>query len=107
MAKVTALHLTEWNFKNEIAEIRHVGPMAQDFHAAFQLNGSDDKHISVIDEAGVALVAIQGLNQKLEAEAKEKDAEIENLKAKAGQVDSLQKQLNELKQTVQLLAQKK
>jgi hypothetical protein len=81
--------------------------MAQDFHAAFQLNGSDDKHISVIDEAGVALVAIQGLNQKLEAEAKEKDAEIENLKAKAGQVDSLQKQLNELKQTVQLLAQKK
>jgi hypothetical protein len=42
--------------------------MAQDFHAAFGLNGSDDKHISTVDESGVALAAIQGLNQKLEKE---------------------------------------
>jgi regulator of replication initiation timing len=40
--------------------------MAQDFQAAFGLDGADDKHISVVDEGGVALAAIQGLNQKLE-----------------------------------------
>jgi hypothetical protein len=50
--------------------------MAQDFHAAFGLNGADDKHISVVDEGGVALAAIQGLNQKLD----EKAAEIQTLK---------------------------
>jgi hypothetical protein len=40
--------------------------MAQDFHAAFGLNGADDKHIATVDADGVALAAIQGLNQKLE-----------------------------------------
>jgi len=32
--------------------------MAQDFRAAFDL-GEDDKHISTIDEGGVALAAVQ------------------------------------------------
>jgi hypothetical protein len=40
--------------------------VAQDFHAAFSLNGTNDTHISSVDEAGVALAAIQGLNQKVE-----------------------------------------
>ena len=103
LAKVAALPLTEWNYKNDPAGTRHLGPMAQDFQTAFQLNGGDDKHISVVDESGVALAAIQGLNQKLD----EKDAEIEKLKAKADKVDSLEKQLNELKEMVQALAEKK
>jgi capsule polysaccharide export protein KpsE/RkpR len=54
------------------AEGRHVGPMAQDFHAAFGLNGADDTHINLADAAGVSLVAIQELNKRL----KEKDAQI-------------------------------
>ena len=46
---------------------------------AFAL-GSDDKHISVVDEGGVALAAIQGLNEKLEkrnAELEAKNAALE------------------------------
>jgi hypothetical protein len=66
LAKVAALPLSEWNYKLEGAGRRHVGPMAQDFQAAFGLNGGDDKHISVVDETGVALAAIQGLNAKSE-----------------------------------------
>ena len=46
---------------------RHLSPMAQDFHAAFGLNGTDDKHIATVDEGGVALAAIQGLNEKVES----------------------------------------
>ena len=65
LAKVTALPVTEWNYKSDDAAQKHIGPMAQDFQAAFQLS-ADDKHISVVDEGGVALAAIQGLNQKLE-----------------------------------------
>ena len=41
--------------------------MAQDFHAAFSL-GADDKHIATVDADGVALTAIQGLNQKMASE---------------------------------------
>ena len=53
--------------------------MAQDFHAAFGLNGADDKHISMVDEGGVALAAIQGLNQKVEEKRR---AKIQELKLK-------------------------
>jgi len=93
LAKVSAMPVTEWNYKSDPAGTKHIGPMAQDFHAAFGLNGGDDTHISVIDEGGVALAAIQGLNQKLN----EKDAEIEKLK----------KQLDDLTATVKLLAARK
>ena len=71
LEKVAALPITRWNYKQDSSSIAHVGPMAQDFHAAFGLNGGDDKHISVVDAQGVALAAIQGLNQKLEAEKAE------------------------------------
>jgi len=75
--KVAALPITEWNFKNESA-IRHIGPMAQDFYAAFSV-GMDDKHIATVDEGGVALAAIQGLNQKLESENAELKRRLEVL----------------------------
>ena len=37
LAKVSSLPITEWNFKTS-TDVRHIGPMAQDFHAAFGLN---------------------------------------------------------------------
>ena len=66
--------------------------MAQDFHAAFGLNGADDKHIATVDEEGVALAAIQGLNQKVEeqqAELKQKETEITDLKARLEKLEQL------------------
>jgi hypothetical protein len=108
LEKVAAMPVTRWHYTNSAAT-PHIGPMAQDFYAAFGL-GEDDKHITTIDEGGVALAAIQGLDQKLEetrSESKATDAEIEELKAKADKVDALEKQVNELKQMVQLLAEKK
>jgi trimeric autotransporter adhesin len=89
--KVAALPITQWKFKTDKG-VQHIGPMAQDFKAAFNL-GTDDKHIAVVDEGGVALAAIQGLNQKLN----EKNAEIQELK----------QSVEELKKLVQSLAGKK
>ena len=97
LAKVAALPISEWNFKTEPADQRHLGPMAQDFHAAFGLNGQDDKHISTVDESGIALAAIQGLNEKLEAQ------KAENVKLKQ-QNDSLTERFNELEAMVKKLA---
>ena len=75
LEKVSALPITEWKYKVEADGTRHLGPVAQDFHAAFGLNGSDDTHIATVDEGGVALAAIQGLNQKLE-ETRAENAEL-------------------------------
>ncbi len=100
LEKVTALPLARWNYK-AVPGAEHIGPVAQDFHAAFGLNGADDKHIATVDADGVALAAIQGLNQKLEqthAELKRRDAENAELKNELDQlkhlVGSLAAQLN-------------
>jgi hypothetical protein len=98
--KVASLPVTQWNFKGEQKEVQHIGPMAQDFHAAFGLDGTEDKRISLTDEGGVALAAIQGLNQKLD----EKDAEINTLKQ---QNDLLTQRLNALESAVKQLATQK
>jgi hypothetical protein len=58
--KVATLPIERWSYKSERG-VRHVGPMAQDFYAAFGV-GADDKHITSIDEDGVALAAIKALH---------------------------------------------
>ncbi|MFN2120738.1 MAG: tail fiber domain-containing protein, partial [Anaerolineales bacterium] len=77
LAKVAALPIHQWNFKTD-ADTTHLGPMAQDFYAAFQV-GPDDKHIATVDADGVALAAIQGLNAKLERENAGLKARLEKL----------------------------
>jgi len=71
------LPISQWSFKGD-PQITHLGPMAQDFHAAFGL-GTDDRHIATVDADGVALAAIQGLNQKLERENAKLKARLEKL----------------------------
>jgi hypothetical protein len=78
LARVLELPLSEWSYRSSLGE-RHIGPMAQDFHAAFGLNGKDDTGIAMVDADGVALAAIQGLNIKLEAELAAQSARIEAL----------------------------
>jgi hypothetical protein len=80
LAKVAALPVTRWNFKTE-AGVEHIGPMAQDFHAAFGL-GQNDITISPSDKSGVALAAIQGLYQLVQEQRallEEQRKRIENL----------------------------
>jgi len=95
--KVLALPITEWSYKAEAQTTRHIGPMAQDFHAAFGLNGDDDKHISTVDENGVALAAIQGLNQKTDLENAALREQIAALKL---QNQSLEQRLEKLEQLI-------
>jgi hypothetical protein len=89
LAKVAALPVTQWNYKTDSQGVRHIGPMAQDFQAAFGLAGGDDTHISVVDEGGVALAAIQGLNEKLETQIKDKDAQIQSLQQRLERLERL------------------
>ena len=83
LRRITSLPIETWSYKQENAAIRHMGPMAQDFHQAFAL-GDDDKHISTVDSEGVALAAIQALYRLVQ----EKDRQIQKL---TQEVDSLQR----------------
>lgn len=74
-----SMPILSWNYKEDPSSNRHIGPTAQDFQAAFGLNGDDDIHISGIDLQGVALAAIQGLNEKLQAENAELNTKLANL----------------------------
>ena len=69
LAKVAALPLQSWHYTNAPGT-QHIGPMAQDFQAAFGL-GSDDKTIPTVDADGVSLAAIQGLNEIAKSQAAE------------------------------------
>lgn len=88
LAKVAALPMTEWQYKTTPG-LTHLGPMAQDFHAAFGLNGSDDKHIATVDEGGVALAAIQGLDAKVNDRVKALEAENADLKARLEKLEQI------------------
>lgn len=69
--KLAAVPIEQWHYKWESdSETRNIGPMAQDFKAAFY-PGRDDKGISTLEFDGVELAAIQGLNRKLEDRSKE------------------------------------
>lgn len=63
LEQVARMPVSTWNFKSEDAEVRHMGPTAQDFKEAFGL-GADDVSIATVDADGVALAAIQGLHQR-------------------------------------------
>lgn len=82
LEKLAALPVTEWNLVSQDPSIRHLGPMAQDFHAAFGL-GEDDLHISSSDADGVAFAAIQGLYHLV----RERDDRIAELEARLAAVE--------------------
>ncbi|MHC4845973.1 MAG: tail fiber domain-containing protein [Planctomycetota bacterium] len=85
---VAALPITTWNYKANDDAVRHMGPMAQDFHAAFGL-GASETMIETIDPDGVALAAIPGLHEAgtdRDAEIAALRAELEALKARLGEL---------------------
>ena len=65
LESVAALPISTWRYLWEPEEVRHVGPMAQDWHAAFGFN-QDDTAIPVVDGLGVALVCVQALHRRVE-----------------------------------------
>ena len=88
LARVATLPISEWSYTTERG-VRHVGPMAQDFFAAFNV-GEDNRHITSIDEDGVALAAIKALD----ALAKQRDlATKAALARKDAQIGSLQAEM--------------
>lgn len=94
LEKVVSLPVTNWRYIAEKGNVRHLGPVAQDFYAAFGL-GSDDTTIGVNDMAGVSLVAVQALA-----------ARTDELQAKSQEVDLLRAEVSALRQALALIEQR-
>jgi hypothetical protein len=91
LARLARVPVSTWNYKSQDPSIRHMGPMAQDFSAAFGV-GEDNTHISTVDADGVALAAIQGLYARNQAQADRIQAlEAQNAGQQA-QIDALRQQ---------------
>ena len=86
LTKLAALRIQRWSYKADSAGVRHVGPTAQDFRAAFGL-GMNDKTISMVDADGINMLAIQALERRpreiaaLRRENAELRARLERLEA--------------------------
>jgi len=88
--------MKSWTYKSEAPEVRHLGPVAQDFYSTFSL-GQDDRHISTIDANGVALAAVQGLHRVVQ----KRDARLATL---TEHIETLAKELDDQKALYRALA---
>jgi hypothetical protein len=82
LSAISKLKILNWNYKTDSSNVRHMGPMAEDFHKSFALNGSNDIAISSSDVNGITLAAIQELNKRMQ----DKDDKIKALTIKVNKL---------------------
>ncbi|HEX2188965.1 MAG TPA: tail fiber domain-containing protein [Longimicrobiaceae bacterium] len=63
LRRLRGVPVTSWNYVAQGRQVRHVGPMAQDWHRAFGLSG-DSLTINSGDFDGVNLAAVQALERR-------------------------------------------
>ncbi|AXY73260.1 hypothetical protein D3H65_04385 [Paraflavitalea soli] len=66
--KLRSIPIRRWGYLSEADDVRHLGPTAQDFYAAFGL-GSDERSIGTVDADGVALAGVQALDVRTREQA--------------------------------------
>jgi hypothetical protein len=96
-ARLAEIPISRWTYIDDESGTPHMGPMAQDFHAAFGL-GHSDKHLTTTDVDGVALAAIQGVYQMV----RDRDARIAQ---QAAELADLRERLAAMEALVQALAE--
>lgn len=85
LEKIAALPISEWSYKKDEGKVRHIGPMSEDFNAAFGMKGSSDDRISSIDMSGITLAAVKELNEVMN----EKNREIAILKDRLANLENM------------------
>lgn len=66
LERLREVPVSTWNYLTQDESIRHLGPMAQDFYAAFGV-GESDLLINSVDIAGVNMAAAQALADRTDA----------------------------------------
>ena len=87
---VEDLPIHTWRFADNSVHgdgVRHLGPMVEDFHDAFDLDEPDDA-IATVDADGVVFAAIQGTLNRLKTRNKNLRAELKTLDVQIDEVES-------------------
>lgn len=63
LKRIRRVPVMTWNYKSQESSIRHIGPMAQDLFAAFDV-GESDRLINTIDIDGVNLAGVRALDER-------------------------------------------
>lgn len=99
LERLMEVPVSTWRYIGQDETVRHIGPMAQDFYAAFGM-GTDEHFIGSVDADGVSMAAIQGLYQVVQ----EKDARISVLESQNAEMkqrlDALESRLTRLEKNV-------
>jgi hypothetical protein len=102
LGKIRALPISTWNYTSEGAQVRHLGPMAEDFYQSFGL-GVGNTSIGVQDLASVSLAGVKALEERT-AELQSKTAEVDQLRAEVGQLRAanatLEQRLNAIERSL-------
>ncbi len=102
--KLNKIDVYSWNYKSQNDSIMHIGPMAQDFYAIFNI-GNDPTTINSGDFDGLNLLLLKGLSEKLmmienqDLKVNQLEQELKDLKAKRHELEKvlidLENRLNE------------
>lgn len=98
LSRIRTLPVTTWRYRDEEASVRHIGPMAQDWHAAFGFS-ADSTTINMSDLDGVNLAASQALERRtseLRAQLAERDARIRTLEEHVERLRALEERVIQL-----------
>lgn len=96
LERLSQVEVSSWNYLSQDDGVRHVGPMAQDFYAAFGY-GASDTTITTSDIDGVNLAALQALAIK----AKQLEEKVEELDATKSEMTALRAERDELEKRIQ------
>jgi trimeric autotransporter adhesin len=91
LLRLRAVPVTTWRYRDEEGDVRHIGPMAQDWHAAFGFS-DDETTINMSDLDGVNLAAVRALERRtaeLQAQLAERDARVQALEARLAEIEAL------------------
>jgi hypothetical protein len=99
LTKIARLPVQEWSYTTQDASIRHVGPTAQDFHAAFGL-GEHPLRINTVDADGIALAAIRALEARTSALREENARMVDLNQALQRANDELRERLSRLERLI-------
>ena len=100
LQKIGDIPITNWNYKSQASAQRHIGCMAQDFYAAFHLDGESDTTINSLDIDGINMAAIQALKvrtDELKARTDELNNAVNEIASLKAEVTSMKGEWNEMK----------
>jgi trimeric autotransporter adhesin len=102
LLRLRGVPVSSWNYIAEGREVRHIGPMAQDWNAAFRLN-DDPLTINQGDFDGINLAAVRALERRTSDQAEQLAAQAGQLAAQGSQLAAQAVRLRELEAEMEAL----